>query len=121
LPPDVLRQIDMVNGPRLIRSDGVALAYGKFPDSKARCVDDRIVRRNDDSAPSGIRADRARLQSRVGDNWQIGFRGNLHRVKIRPQDNFGTAVAASSAAAIEIRSSPTDSYRLTPPLVVALP
>ena len=53
------------------------------------------------------------LQSRIGDNWQLGFRGNLHRVEDQTDnDSFGTPVAQASAAQIELRSSPTDSYKL---------
>src|SRR6185437_14888830 len=53
------------------------------------------------------------LSSRVGDNWQLGFRGNLHRVE-DPTDSesIDGPVAASSAAQIELRTSGTDSYKL---------
>src|SRR2546430_1124477 len=53
------------------------------------------------------------VQSRLSDNWQIGFRGNLHRVEDPTDDrNFGTPLAQSSAMQMELRSSPTDSYRV---------
>lgn len=53
------------------------------------------------------------VQGRIGDSWQLGIRGNLHRVD-DPTDNgrFGAALAQSSVMSMELRSSPTDSYRV---------
>src|SRR5205823_11818689 len=53
------------------------------------------------------------VQSRLSDDWQLGFRGNLHRVEDPTDDrNFGTPVAESSGMQMELRSSPNDAYRL---------
>jgi hypothetical protein len=53
------------------------------------------------------------VHSRIGDNWQLGIRGNLHRVD-DPHDgaSFGTPLAESSVMSMELRSSPTDAYRV---------
>jgi len=115
LPPDVLRQIDMVMAPPPEPIGPGALAY-EVPRFKGEMVSMTGMSAGTTTSPSGpaFAQTALGLQSRVGDNWQIGFHGNLHRVEDpTDNDNFGTPVAASSAAAIEIRSSPTDSYRLT--------
>ncbi|HEX3070939.1 MAG TPA: carboxypeptidase-like regulatory domain-containing protein [Thermoanaerobaculia bacterium] len=115
LPPDVLRQIDMVMAPPPDPIGPTAMAY-EVPRFKGEMVSMTGMSAGTTASASGpaFAQTALGLQSRVGDNWQIGFRGNLHRVE-DPTDNesFGTPVAASSAAAIELRSSPTDSYRLT--------
>ena len=53
------------------------------------------------------------VESRLGESWQLGFRGNLHRVD-DPSDagRYGTALAESSGMQMELRSSPTEAYRL---------
>jgi hypothetical protein len=114
LPPDVLRQIDMVMTPPPDPIGPTAVAY-EAPRFKGEMVSMTGMSSGGAASPSGpaFAQTAVGLQSRLGDNWQIGFRGNLHRVE-DPTDNesFGTPVASSSAATIELRSSPTDSYRL---------
>src|SRR5438552_8423642 len=53
------------------------------------------------------------VQSRIGDKWQLGFKGNIHRVD-DPTDGspFGNALAESSAMQMELRSSGADAYRV---------
>ncbi len=53
------------------------------------------------------------VQGRVGQSWQVGLRGNMQRFE-NPNDEvrFGTPVAESSGMSMEIRSSPTQSYRV---------
>lgn len=53
------------------------------------------------------------VQSRIGDNWQLGIRTNVHRVDDPTDESrFGTALAQSSVMSMELRSSPTDAYRV---------
>jgi hypothetical protein len=53
------------------------------------------------------------VESRLGESWQLGFHGNLHRVDDPTDDaRFGTPLAESSVMQMELRSSPTDAYRL---------
>lgn len=114
LPPDILRDIDMVMTPPPDPIGPVATAAYAVPRFKGEMMSMTGMTSGAMSQSSPAFAQTALgLQSRLGDNWQLGFRGNLHRVE-DPNDNesFGTPVAEASAAQIELRSSPTDSYRL---------
>ena len=53
------------------------------------------------------------VQGRFGDSWQVGLRGNMQRFE-DPTDEvrFGSPVAESSAMSMELRSSPTQAYRV---------
>ncbi|HYC58374.1 MAG TPA: carboxypeptidase-like regulatory domain-containing protein [Thermoanaerobaculia bacterium] len=53
------------------------------------------------------------VQGRFGDTWQVGLRGNMQRFE-DPTDEvrFGSPVAESSAMSMELRSSPTQAYRI---------
>lgn len=114
LPPDVLRQIDMVMTPPPEPIGPAAAVVYDAPRFKGEMVSMTGMTAGATSASGPAFAQTALgLQSRVGQNWQLGFRGNLHRVE-DPTDSetFGGPVAASSAAQIELRTSDTDSYRL---------
>ncbi len=114
LPPDILREIDMVMTPPPDPIGPSATTAYSMPRFKGEMTSMTGMTAGATSASGPAFAQTALgLQSRLGDNWQIGFRGNLHRVQ-DPSDNesFGTPVAEASAAQIELRSSPTDSYRL---------
>lgn len=114
LPPDVLRQIDMVMTPPPDPIGPIAAVAYDMPRFKGEMVSMTGMSAGT-ASPSGpaFAQTALGLQSRLGENWQIGFRGNLHRVEDPTDDeSFGSPVAASSAATIELRSSPTDSYRL---------
>ena len=54
------------------------------------------------------------VQSRLTDNWQLDFSGNLHRIHKDATDEelFGDAIAESSTMEMELRSSAADSYKL---------
>jgi hypothetical protein len=109
VPPDILRQIDDVMAP-------------PTQVTSARRTYDMPRLRGEMVSMTGVAAQTAApafaqtavgVQSRLSDNWQIGFRGNLHRVEDPTDDrNFGTPVAESSAMQMELRSSPTDAYRV---------
>ena len=53
------------------------------------------------------------VQGRIGETWQVGLRGNMQRFE-DPNDGvrFGPPVAESSAMSMELRSSPTQTYRV---------
>jgi Carboxypeptidase regulatory-like domain len=53
------------------------------------------------------------VQGRIGETWQVGVRGNLQRFE-DPNDevSFGSPVAESTAMTMELRSSPTQAYRV---------
>lgn len=53
------------------------------------------------------------VQGRIGDTWQVGLRGKLQRFE-NPDDEatFGSPIAESTAMSMELRSSPTQAYRV---------
>jgi hypothetical protein len=66
-----------------------------------------------DQSTAGFAQTTLGVQSRLGDNWQLGFRGNIHRIDDPSDDSpFGTAVAQSSNVQMELRSSATEAYRV---------
>jgi hypothetical protein len=114
LPPDILRDIDIVMTPPPDPIGPLATAAYPVPRFKGDMMSMTGMTAGAASASGPAFAQTALgLQSRLGDTWQLGFKGNMHRVE-DPSDNesFGTPVAQASAAQIELRSSPTDSYRL---------
>jgi len=116
LPPDILREIDMVMTPPPDPIGPAATTSYDMPRFRGQMMSmtGMSASTGATSASGPAFAQTAvGLQSRIGDNWQIGFRGNLHRVEDQNDNqSFGTPVAEASAAQIELRSSPTDSYRL---------
>jgi hypothetical protein len=114
LPPDILRDIDMVMTPPPDPIGPAATAAYEMPRFRGEMMSMTGMSSGATSASGPAFAQTALgLQSRIGENWQLGFRGNLHRVE-DPTDNdsFGAPAAQASAAQIELRSSNTDSYRL---------
>ncbi len=110
VPPDILRQIDMVMTPPPAVAADARLAYD-MPRFRGEMMSMTGVAAQT-SAPTFAQTALG-VQSRISDNWQIGFRGNLHRVEDPSDDrNFGAPLAQSSAMQMELRSSPTDAYRL---------
>ncbi|HJT17725.1 MAG TPA: hypothetical protein VJ853_10065, partial [Thermoanaerobaculia bacterium] len=67
----------------------------------------------DQSSNAGFAQTALGVQSRIGDRWQLGFRGNLHRID-DPSDGspFGNAIAESSVMSMELRSPGADAYRV---------
>jgi len=114
LPPDILRDIDMVMTPPPDPIGPGATTSYAAPRFKGDLMQMTGMTSGTTSASGPAFAQTALgLQSRLGDNWQIGFRGNLHRFDDPNQnETFGTPVAEASTAQLELRSSPTDSYRL---------
>ena len=105
LPPDVLRELDNV----LAGSEQVA-SYD-IPRFRGEMVSVTGVT-NRPANPAYAQTSLG-VQGRVGDNWQVGIRGNLRRFE-DPTDEvrFGTPLAESSVMSMEVRSSPTDAYRV---------
>lgn len=114
LPPDILRDIDMVMTPPPDPIGALPTSAYAAPRFKGDLTSMTGMSSGTTSASGPAFAQTALgLQSRVGDNWQVGFRGNLHRIEDpNSNESFGTPAAEASAAQIELRSSPTDSYRL---------
>jgi hypothetical protein len=105
LPPDILREVDSVMAvpvqmtasyevPRLrgemMSMTGVA-AQASRPSFAQTALD---------------------VQSRIGDTWQIGIRGDIARFDDPTDNEFGSAAAESSVMSMELRSSPKESYRV---------
>lgn len=108
LPPDILRELDMAMAQPV--SVGAAAADYQIPRLKGEMVSMTGVA--DQSTPSFAQT-AVGVQSRLGDSWQLGFKGNIHRIDDPADDTpFGGAVAQSSAMQMELRSSATEAYRV---------
>jgi hypothetical protein len=105
LPPDILRELDQTLDPAPQEALNLPRVKGEM--SSMTGVSDQTQN------TTGIAQTSFGVLSRLGDTWQIGVRGNVHRID-DPTDNqrFGDAAAQSSVMSMELRSSPTDSYRV---------
>ncbi|MGZ4810437.1 MAG: carboxypeptidase-like regulatory domain-containing protein [Thermoanaerobaculia bacterium] len=104
LPPDILRELDQALEPPQAASYEVPRIRGQMMSMTAVA---------DETAAPAFAQTALGVQSRIGDSWQLGIRGNLHRVENPTNDaTFGTPAAQSSVMSMELRSSPTDSYRV---------
>jgi hypothetical protein len=102
LPPDILRELDAVMSPQ-------ALAHIDVPRFKGEMASMTGMAEQSPAFAQTV----VGVQSRIGENWQLGFRGNLHRIDDPTDDSrFGAPAAESSVMSMELRSSPTDSYRV---------
>ncbi len=110
LPPDVLRDIDNVlrEEQTQIASLAPVLSIPRFRGQMTSITGVPQQSSQPTTAQTALG-----VESRLGESWQLGFRGNLHRIEDPSDDaRFGTPLAESSAMQMELRSSPTDSYRL---------
>jgi hypothetical protein len=109
LPPDILRELDNVLAePELETSLIPAIAVPRFRGEMMSMTGVADQTANPSYAQSSLG-----MQSRFGDSWEIGFRGNLHRVDDPSDDRaFGSPLAESRVASLEVRSSPTNAYRV---------
>ncbi len=106
LPPDILRELDMAMAQPVV----MAAADYRIPRLKGEMVSMTGVA---DQSSSGFAQTAVGVQSRLGDTWQLGFRGNIHRIDDPTSETrFGAAVAESSAMQMELRSSATEAYRV---------
>lgn len=106
LPPDVLRELDHMIDP----SAGSIVAYElpRFSGEMQSMTGVSPAAESPTFATTSLG-----VQSRLTDNWQLDFTGNLHRVA-DPTDEevFGKSIAESSTMQMELRSATADSYRL---------
>lgn len=106
LPPDVLHELDDV------LAEPVSLS-SIHEQPRLRGEMTSMTGMSDQTAGPAFAQTALGVQSRIGDGWQIGIHGNLHRIDDSSDGyTFGPAVAQSSVMSMELRSSPTDSYRL---------
>jgi len=107
VPPDILRDIEMVMAP-----PQNAAAYD-IPRIRGEMVSMTGVTADQSNNSVAFAQTALGVQSRLNGNWQIGFRGNLHRVDDPNEATpFSSSLAESSGVQMELRSSPTESYRL---------
>ncbi len=105
LPPDILHELDQVLSPP------VQAAYD-VPRLRGEMVSMTGVASTSQSVPA-VAQTALGVQGRIGDNWQVGIRGNLHRIDDPSNDTpFGAALAQSSVMSMEVRSSDSDAYRV---------
>ncbi|HVE72036.1 MAG TPA: carboxypeptidase-like regulatory domain-containing protein [Thermoanaerobaculia bacterium] len=104
LPPDVLRDLEAMLAP-------TELVSYEIPRFRGEMVSLTGVA-NQASNPAYAQTALG-VQTRLGDSWQVGLRGNLQRFE-DPTDNqrFGDALAESSVMSMELRSSNDQSYKL---------
>jgi hypothetical protein len=104
LPPDVLRDLDFAMQPAEIVSYEIPRLRGEVLS---------VTGVTNTAANTAYAQTALGVQGRIGSNWQIGVSGNLQRFEDPTDDiQFGSAVAQSSVMSMELRSSPTTSYRV---------
>jgi len=105
LPPDILHELDQVMAPP------AQVAYN-VPRIRGEMVSMTGVASTSQSVPA-VAQTALGVQGRIGDNWQVGIKGNLHRVDDPTNDTpFGAPLAQSSVMSMEVRSSDSDAYRV---------
>lgn len=105
LPPDILRELDDTLAAPAKEALNLPRVRGEMTSMTG--VSDQTTN------AAGIAQTSFGVLSRLGGDWQIGVHGNVHRID-DPTDNqrFGDAAAQSSGMSMELRSSPTDTYRV---------
>jgi hypothetical protein len=105
LPADVLRDLDFAMQP-------AEMATYEIPRFRGEMLSVTGVNNNQTTSPAYAQTTLG-VQGRIGESWQVGLRGNLQRFE-NPNDEvmFGTPVAESSVMSMELRSSPTQAYRV---------
>jgi hypothetical protein len=106
LPPDVLRELEQVMQPVEIVASGF-----EIPRFRGEMVS--LTGVSNQTAMPAFAQTAVGVQGRLGETWQVGIRGNLQRFE-DPTDElrFGPPIAESSVMSMELRSSPTSSYRV---------
>ena len=113
LPPDILHELEMAMAPPVVPASAALAQLDTTPRIRAQMVSMTGVAAQPSDAAFAQTA--VGVQSRISGDWQIGFRGNLHRIENPADDDrvgSGTPVAESSGMQMELRSSPTDAYRV---------
>ena len=106
LPADVLRELDQV------MQQPVEVAAYEIPRIRGEMLSITGVS-NETTSPAFAQTTLG-VEGRLNERWQVGIRGNLQRFE-DPTDEVafgGPPVAASSVMSMELRSSPTSSYKL---------
>lgn len=104
LTPDILHEIDQVLA-------AASLPAYQLPRFKGEMVSMTGV--SDQPSSAVFAQTSVGMESRLGDTWQLGVKGNIHRIG-DPSDegSFASPAAQSSVMSMELRSSPTDSVRV---------
>lgn len=104
LPPDVLRELDAV------MAEPAAAEPMELPKLRGEMLS--LAGVGTETTRPAYAQTSLGVQSRLGEKWQLGFRGNLQRIDAPEQAGENSAVAGSSVMSMELRSSATDSYRV---------
>lgn len=105
LPPDILREVDNLLAPAML---AVSVRAPRFRGEMLSMTG---------VAPQAAGAAFAQtalgVESRIGENWQIGIRGGVQRFDDPgDKETFGQSLAESSVMSMEVRSSLNDSYTI---------
>jgi hypothetical protein len=107
LPADVLREIDLVMAPPQQVATSNSSSYD-MPRFRGEMVSMTASGNGGQYAQTGVG-----VQSRLGDGWQIGIRGDLQRIDDPSAlTESGGPAAEASVMEMELRSSPTTAYRV---------
>ncbi len=106
LPPDILREVDQV----LAAEPQQVLSY-EMPRLSGEMASMTAVS-NQTAAPAFAQT-AVGVHSRLGETWQLGIRGDIQRFGDRTEGRtFEKVLAEASVMEMELRSSPTESYRV---------
>jgi hypothetical protein len=108
LPADVLRDLDFALDPGGAPAEVATYEIPRFRGEMSSLTGVTNQPANPAYAQTSLG-----VQGRIGETWQVGLRGNMQRFE-NPNDGvrFGSPVAESSAMSMELRSSPTQTYRV---------
>ncbi|HEX6088146.1 MAG TPA: carboxypeptidase-like regulatory domain-containing protein [Thermoanaerobaculia bacterium] len=104
LPPDVLRDLEAMLAP----TELVSYEIPRFKGELATLTGVTNQPSNPAYAHTALG-----VQTRLGDSWQVGLRGNMQRFEDPTDDvRFGDALAESSVMSMELRSTDDQSYKI---------
>src|SRR5688572_16295286 len=105
LPPDILHELDQVLQP-------VEMASYDIPRFRGEMLS--LTGVSNQTTNPAFAQTALGVQGRLNETWQVGIRGNMQRFE-DPTDKTrfgGTPLAESNVMSMELRSSPTSSYRV---------
>ena len=104
LPPDVLRDLEAMLEP----TELVSYEIPRFKGELATLTGVTNQPSNPAYAHTALG-----VQTRLGDSWQVGLRGDMQRFEDPTDDvRFGDALAESSVMSMELRSTDDQSYKI---------
>lgn len=108
LPPDILRELDLMLG---VTGDVVPTGF-EVPRIRGEMMSMTAVVPQQSAGPRFSQTALG-VQGRIGENWQVGIRGNMQRSADPALDaaSDGTPLSESSTMSMEVRSSPNEAYR----------